>query len=130
MLYYIQRTVVYVGLPERLREILQEQKFKQKELASLLEVSPGYISGLLNGRNKAISPMLAERIENRLGYSSQWLLTGEGQKFRHRSSLPGLSSVHQLAIARLETLSEREVKAVIAFIRSLPEVESILKEES
>lgn len=118
-----------MGLPERLREILQEQKFKQKELASLLEVSPGYISGLLNGRNKAISPMLAERIENRLGYSSQWLLTGEGQKFRYRSSLPGLSSVHQLAIARLETLSEREVKAVIAFIRSLPEVESILKED-
>lgn len=115
-------------LPERLKLILKENGMKQKDLAAALDLSPSYISGLLNDRNKAVSPTLAERIENRLGYSAHWVLTGEGCKSSARRGAPSLSPTHQRAIAHLERMTEPEARAVLAFIRSLRDVEDALKQ--
>jgi len=117
-----------MSLSERFRTILIDNQLKQKELASILGLTPSYISGLLSERNKAISPTLAERIENRLGYRAEWVLTGKGPKMKTVSKVVGLSPSHQRAIAQLEAMTESEARAVLAFIRALPEVEEILTE--
>ncbi len=111
---------------DRIRLIITENGLKQKELAEKLGVSPSYISGLLSERNKTVSPSLAEVIENRLGYSAQWVLSGEGPKMKTMSKNAALSEIHQRAILQIERLSEPQAKAVLAFIRSLAEVETLL----
>ncbi|BDF70089.1 hypothetical protein CE91St41_26840 [Oscillospiraceae bacterium] len=114
-------------LPERIQLILKENALKQNEFASILGVSPSYISSLISGRNKTVSPALAEVIEHRLGYATNWVLNGVEPKMKTRAKNPGLSIAHQRAIAQVEQMSEAQARAVLAFIRSLEEVESILK---
>lgn len=113
-----------MDLSERIKYILSASHLKQKELAAILDVSKSYISGLCTGRNMGISPSMAERIENRLGYSAAWLLDGTGNIMATKSKAPGLSLTHQRAIAQIERLTENQAKAVLAFIRTLIELES------
>lgn len=112
-----------MDLSGRVKYILSSSHLKQKELASILEVSPSYVSGLCAGRNKGISSSMAERVENRLGYSAIWLLDGTGNVMATKSKAPGLSLTHQRAIAQIERLTEAQAKAVLAFIRTLIEIE-------
>ncbi len=67
-------------LAERIKEILKEQKLKEKELAKALGVSDNYISLLATGKKTQISLTLAKLIEALYGYSTDWLLTGKGEK--------------------------------------------------
>lgn len=108
----------------RIRLILQENGLKQKELAAQLGVSEGYISKLLRDPDIGISQTLAALAEEKYGYSARWLLTGQGPKLR-AGGVRELSELHRRAIARLERLDERQVRAVLAFIRSLEEVEGL-----
>jgi len=67
-------------LAERIKEILKEQKLKEKELSKALGVSDNYISLLATGRKTQISLTLAKLIEALYGYSTDWLLSGEGDR--------------------------------------------------
>ena len=113
-----------MDLKKRIKYILSASHLKQKELAAILDVSKSYVSGLCTGRNTGISSSMAERIENRLGYSATWLLDGTGDIMATKSKAPGLSLTHQRAIAQIERLTEAQAKAVLAFIRTLIELES------
>ena len=109
-------------LHTRIKYILKASHLKQKELASILDVSQSYVSGLCTGRNRGISPTLAERLENRLGYSAAWVLKGQGEIMAPQSRLQKLSATHRAVIALIDNLSEPQAKAVLAFIRTLPEL--------
>ena len=65
-------------LKDRLRLILDEQHIRQKDLADAIKVSESYISNMLNGHRSNLSESLALLIEQKYGYRSQWLLSGEG----------------------------------------------------
>ncbi len=67
-------------LAERIKEILKEQKLKEKELAKALGVSDNYISLLATGRKTQVSLTLAKLLEALYGYSTEWILTGEGDR--------------------------------------------------
>lgn len=112
---------------DRIRLILQENKLKQKQFASEIGVSESYISMLLKKPDINLSQSLAALIEEKYGYSIEWVLTGTEPKIKQISKNKSLSELHQKALAQLEKMNDEQVKAVLAFINSLSEVEKSLK---
>lgn len=111
---------------ERIKLILNENGLLQKQLASVLGVTESYISKLLKDPNIGLSQSLATLIEEKYGYNAQWVLNGSEPKIKQISKNKSLSDIHQKAIAQLETMSDEQVKAVLAFINSLDELEKNL----
>jgi transcriptional regulator with XRE-family HTH domain len=105
-----------MGLNERISEIIKENSLKQKELASMLGVTESYISALLKRTNINPSKSFANLIEEKLGYSANWVLTGEEPKFK-KSTYSGISDIHKRAISQLEKMPVEKIKAVLAFIK-------------
>jgi transcriptional regulator with XRE-family HTH domain len=110
-------------LHERIALIIKENNLKQKELAAIIGVTESYISALLRKRHINPSQSFANLIEEKLGYDAHWVLTGEGQKLKPVSKNASLSDVHKKAIIQLEKMPVEQIKAVLAFINSLEEVE-------
>lgn len=110
-----------MDLSERVRLILKENHLKQKELAKELGVTESYISAILNHRNTNVSQALATLVEEKYGYSSQWVLTGTEPKLKLAGKNRTLSAIHQRAILQLEQLSQEQIQAVLAFIKYLEE---------
>ena len=100
-------------LKERISAIIKENHLKQKELAALMGVTESYVSTLLSGRNRNI----------KLGYNAQWLLSGDEPKYKQLSKNPNLSDIHRQVILQLEKMPESEIRAVLAFINSLDDIE-------
>lgn len=111
---------------DRIRLILQENKLKQKELAAEIGVSESYISILLKKPEVCLSRSIAALIEEKYGYSTDWVLTGAEPKIKQVSKNRALSEIHQRALAQLEKMNDHQVKAVLAFINSLDNIEKIL----
>ena len=117
-----------MDLKERIALIIKENHLKQKELANTIGVSEVYISTLLSGKNKNVSNSVANLVEEKLGYSAKWILSGEGPKYKQISRDPNISDVHRKVIFLIEKMPDQQIKAVLAFIESLEKVESALKE--
>lgn len=108
-------------LKDRLQVILDEQHLKQKDLASTIKVTEGYISNMLKGKRNNISEALAMLIEQTYGYSAQWILTGEGERYITQANIPELSPTKKRLIAEIEKMSESDLDAIKIFIDSLEE---------
>lgn len=115
---------------DRLKLILQENKLKQKQLAAELGVTESYISKLLKDPNIRLSQSLATLIEEKYGYHADWILSGEEPKLRQISKNTALSEFHQRALAQLEKMNDEQVKAVLAFMNSLDDIEKSLSDGS
>lgn len=109
---------------DRIKLILQENNLKQKQFAAELGVSESYISMLLKKSDINLSKSLASLIEEKYGYHADWVLSGAEPMRKQVGGTAALSALHQQAIAKLERLNDGQVKAVLAFIRALDEVES------
>jgi len=116
-----------LNLKERIKIVLKENCLKQKELAQELGVTESYISAIINGRNTTISQSLATLIEEKYGYNSSWILTGIEPKLKFSGKNKSLSELQQRAILQIEHLTPEQVKAVLAFVNSLEEIEKLLK---
>ena len=99
-------------------------------MAALIGVTESYISPLLSGRSQNISAPIANLMEEKLGYNAQWILSGEEPKYKQPSKNPNLSDVPRQVISQLENMPEREIQAVLAFIRFLNEIEKSLSDGS
>ena len=108
---------------DRIRLILNENKLKQKQLASEIGVTESYISILLKKPEIKLSQSLATLIEEKYGYNADWILNGTEPKLKQISKNKTLSELHQKALTQLEKMNEEQVKALLAFINSLEEVE-------
>lgn len=116
-----------MNLNERIKLILEENQLKQKELAKELGVTESYISAIINSRNYNISQALATLIEEKYGYSTSWILEGTEPKLKVIGKNRTLSDIHKKAILQIEKLTPEQIKAVLAFVKSLEEVENDLK---
>lgn len=112
---------------DRIRQILKENKLKQKEFASVIGVTESYISKLLKDPDIRLSQSLAVLIEEKYGYNAEWVLNGTEPKLKQVSKDKSLSEIHQKALAQLEKMNDEQVKAVLAFINSLDELEKSLQ---
>ncbi len=115
---------------DRIRQILKENKLKQKEFASVIGVTESYISKLLKDPDIRLSQSLAVLIEEKYGYNAEWVLNGTEPKLKQVSKDKSLSEIHQKALAQLEKMNDEQVKAVLAFINSLDELEKSLQPTS
>ncbi|MCI9330897.1 MAG: helix-turn-helix transcriptional regulator [Oscillibacter sp.] len=106
-------------LKDRVRLILDERHMRQKDLAEAIKVTESYISNLVGGKRDNISETLALLIEQTLGYSARWVLTGEGEPYVPEAGSPELSPAKRRLIAEIEKMSESELDAVQVFIDSL-----------
>ena len=113
---------------DRIKSILQENKLKQKELAAGLGVTESYISVLLKKPEVRLSRSIAALIEEKYGYSADWVLSGAEPKLKRASRNRSLSELHQKALAQLEKRKDDQVKAVLAFINSQGDIEKSLAE--
>lgn len=113
-------------LKERIATIIKENRLKQKELAALLGVTESYVSTLMSGRNQNVSIPVANLIEEKLGYSAQWVLTGDEPKYKQISKSPDISDIHKRLIMQLEKMSDNEITAVLAFVNT---IENLNKEK-
>lgn len=114
---------------DRIRLILQENKLKQKEFAAEIGVTESYISILLKKPEVRLSRSVAALIEERYGYRADWVLTGVEPKLKQVGKNRALSELHQKALARLEKMDDNQVRAVLAFMNSLEDIERILTDE-
>lgn len=115
-------------LKERIAVIIAENHLKQKELAAIMGVTESYVSTLLSGRRSTkLSTSVANLIEEKLGYNAQWVLTGEEPKFKNISKNPNISDTHRRVIMMLEKMSDAQIRAVLAFMNSLEEVEKSIQ---
>lgn len=112
---------------DRIRQILKENKLKQKAFASAIGVTESYISKLLKDPDIRLSQSLAVLIEEKYGYNAEWVLNGTEPKLKQVSKDKSLSKIHQKALAQLEKMNDEQVKAVLAFINSLDELEKSLQ---
>lgn len=122
----VDKEVVSMNQCDRIRLILKENQLKQKQFAQEIGVSESYISILLKKPEINLSQSLASLIEEKYGYSSEWILDGVEPKIKQVSKNKTLSELHQKALAQLEKMNDKQVEAVLAFINSLGEVEKTL----
>ena len=108
-----------IELKDRLQLILDEQHIKQKDLAKTIKVTESYVSNMLNGKRSNLSEALALLIEQVYGYSSQWILTGQGERYTTQSNIPELSPTKKRLISEIEKMPESDLDAVKVFIDSL-----------
>lgn len=108
---------------DRIKLILQENHLKQKEFAAEIGVTESYISKLLKDPSIRLSQSLATLIEEKYGYTTDWTLHGTEPKFKQFSKNKTLSELHQKALSQLEKMNDEQIKAVLAFINSLNEIE-------
>lgn len=70
---------------ERFKEILKENNLKQKQFAKDIGVTESYVSKLLKNPEINISQSLANLIEERYGYNSEWVQNGISPKSKHNN---------------------------------------------
>jgi transcriptional regulator with XRE-family HTH domain len=110
---------VSMDLNERIRLILKERNVKQVDFAKTLGITANYANQLATGRKTAISEILAKLIEDRYGYAAQWVMDGIGERYAKRD----VSNRRQELIDKINRMSQTQVNAVLAYVRSLEELE-------
>lgn len=108
---------------KRVKIIVKELGITQKKFAEELGLTDNYISKLISGVNNKLSDTVALLIQEKYGYSAEWILTGNGDKFINTKN----SFIKQKTIAALKSLSDEEIKAVMAFINSLDDLRKIFE---
>lgn len=66
-------------------------------------------------------------IEQTYGYSAQWILTGEGERYITQANMPELSPTKKRLITEIEKMSELELDAIKVFIDSLDDYKKAFK---
>ena len=66
---------------ERLKMILESSGYSLRSFAREIGITPGGLSGILNGRSKILSGMFLKILEYRFNVNPLWLETGEGQTY-------------------------------------------------
>jgi transcriptional regulator with XRE-family HTH domain len=108
-----------MDLKERIKLILKERRAKQVDFAKVLGITANYVNQLTTGRKTAISEILAKLIEDRYGYAAQWVISGTGERYAQRE----VSTRRQELIDKINRMSQAQVNAVLAYARSLEELE-------
>ena len=70
-----------MSFPERLQQVMDEKGFTKYNVAKALRMSATTISNYLKSKTKPDITKL-EVMSSLLGVNRQWLLTGEGEKYR------------------------------------------------
>lgn len=104
-----------MSLGQRIQTILKERNIKQIDFAKSLGISANYVNLIANDKKENISDTLAKLIEERYGYSWQWILDGTGEKLSSKS----ISAEKTEILKKIQKMPDEDVKAILAFIDTL-----------
>ena len=104
-----------MALKERIGTILAELDIKQADFAKELGITASYVNMLLNGKRDNISASLSNLIQERYGYSFEWIMYGTGDKNIHLD----FSATKQEVIDKIKKMNANEVRAVLAYVKAL-----------
>lgn len=123
-----------MGFPDQLKKARLNMDYTQQQVADLMRITKSTYCGYETGKRQ---PDVAKikQLASILNTSGDVLLeTGFEQEFPFENITteqngPGksLSEVHQKAFAQLKKMNNEQVKAVLAFINSLHELEKSLQ---
>ena len=68
-------------------------------------------------------------IEEKYGYNADWILNGAEPRRKQTSKNRELSALQEKVFAQLENMNESQVKAVLAFMNALDEIEKSLTDD-
>lgn len=105
-------------LCDRLKILLKELGISQRQFAMKINLDPAYFSRIINGAVTPPSRILL-LIEAVFGVNKQWLEEGNGEIFTQ-----GVSLAKRQLLELINTLDDRQVKIVSAFVRFLKEEEA------
>lgn len=74
----------------RLDQFFSQNSIAQKDVATQLDLAPQYINAICRGR-KNVSKPLAMRLQETIGVSAAWLLTGTGSMYADRQENDGMA---------------------------------------
>jgi len=74
----------------RLDQFFSQNSIAQKDIATQLDLAPQYINAICRGR-KNVSKTLAMRLQEIIGVSAAWLLTGTGSMYADRQEDDGMA---------------------------------------
>lgn len=106
---------------DRLRTLLKELNISQRQFALKINLDPGYFSRIMQGKVNPPDRILL-LIENVFNVNKSWLEKGEGEIFSNQ----GISLAKKQVLDSIDTLTDEQVKAVLAFIKTLDELEKNL----
>lgn len=91
---------------ERLALVVKELKekrliFNNADLASILEVSPTYVSLLINGKKPLTGKMVNNMVTRFPDINPAWLMTGEGEMLKGQAEAPEAGQTDAARIAQL-----------------------------
>lgn len=101
---------------DRLKILLKELNISQRQFAIKINLDPGYISRILQGKVTPPDRILL-LIENVFNVNKSWLEHGEGEIF----STQGVSLTKKQVLESIDTLNDEQVHAVSSFIKYLTE---------
>lgn len=98
----------------QLKLLIQELGLSQRQFAQKINLDPGYLSRILQGKSTPPERILL-LIENTFHVNHTWLITGEGSIFAGESVSPEKRKVLEL----IDTLDDGQLRAVTAFLQYL-----------
>ncbi|MDR1127992.1 MAG: helix-turn-helix domain-containing protein [Treponema sp.] len=114
------------NVSDNLRIILNELNMSQLEFAKSVGTSSVYISMVVNSKRTSISHPLALLIEEKYGYSADWILYNEGEKktrpFKTQNTYRNLKTI-------ISQLSYEDTLDLLGYILFLEKNEAIEKSE-
>lgn len=97
-----------------LKKLLEELDISQRQFALKIGTDPGYISKLINGKIIPNERMLL-LIENVFNVNREWLLYGQGEMFKSKTSVTTKSKILDI----IDTLDDNQISSVVAFLKYL-----------
>ena len=110
---------------ERIKQLIDELGLTQKKFGEAIGMSPQNIGAYISGRRK-LSEGLAARISVTYGVSSDWLLTGEGDKFAVSSDGELKTSTYKKLSDEIESHFTEAQSQIDQGMRKLKELKSLL----
>jgi transcriptional regulator with XRE-family HTH domain len=101
---------------DNLRTILKELNMSQLEFAKSVGISNVYINMVVNGKRNSISHPLAFLIEEKYGYSADWLLYNYGEKKLFPFKTQNASKALKNEIMRLAPYKMRYLREFISWL--------------
>lgn len=82
-------TFVYllILMKEQILSIIKNEGLSASKLAEITGVQPSSVSHILNGRNKPSYDFILKILENFKNINAEWLLTGNGNMYKHEENL-------------------------------------------
>lgn len=112
-----------VFLGKRLKEVRGVKQLKLFELASLLNMSQGYLSCVENGKRRFTQENLV-LLSEKLNVNIQWLLTGEGEMFM-AGSHNRIDKTTRKTVEIMTLLPESQKTDILSYVKDKERIQEL-----